>query len=218
MRGALDFEDIFGISRRKPLRSAASKPLAFSGKKSVMKKQSIKLHLAPYSILQKRKTTINHAFASAIAPVDRYDEAILGDALKLLGQDPEGDLNCVYCGSPAETWDHLIGLVEKMELRGFGHQLGNLVPCCRSCNSKKGAKSWTLYMKGVAPDEQTSAAKQLLVTSYVGRYAAPVNLKYAAEQLPDEWTRYCEIKQEIFRLMAEADTIAAHLRDVVVSK
>ncbi|MGA3130658.1 MAG: HNH endonuclease [Terracidiphilus sp.] len=183
-----------------------------------MKKQSIKLHLAPYSILQKRKTTINHAFASAIAPVDKYDEAVLGDALKLLDQDPDGDLRCVYCGSLAETWDHLIGLVEKMELRGYGHQLGNLVPCCRSCNSRKGAKSWQLYLKGVAPDEQTSEAKQILITSYIGRYAAPVNLNYAAEQLPNEWMRYREIKKEIFRLMAEADAIAAHLRDVVVSK
>lgn len=183
-----------------------------------MKKQSIKLHLAPYSIIQKRKTTINHAFASAIAPVDNYDEAILREALTLLGQEPDGDLNCVYCGLLAETWDHLIGLVEKMELRGYGHQLGNLVPCCRSCNSKKGAKSWEIYLKGASPDEQTFLAKRLLITTYLERYAAPVNLKYAAEQLPNEWMRYCETKREVFRLMAEADVIAANLRDVVISK
>jgi hypothetical protein len=35
-----------------------------------MKKRSIRFHLSPYSILKKRKTTINHAFASAIGPVD----------------------------------------------------------------------------------------------------------------------------------------------------
>jgi hypothetical protein len=43
-----------------------------------MKKQSIKFHLSPYPIYQKRKATINHAFASAIAPVDEYVEAIVG--------------------------------------------------------------------------------------------------------------------------------------------
>lgn len=39
---------------------------------------------------------------------------------------------CVYCGGPAETWDHLIpvaagGLTEQM----------NMAPACRSCNSSK---------------------------------------------------------------------------------
>ncbi len=183
-----------------------------------MKMQSVKSHFAPYSILQKRKTTINHAFASAIAPVDEYDEAICGAALRFLGQDPNGDLECVYCGSQAETWDHLVGLVEKAELRGCGHQLGNLVPCCRNCNSKKGAKGWDVFLKGVAPNEQTFAAKQRLIASHVDRYSAPVNLKEVAERMPDEWTRYCEIKREIFQLMAEADAIAARLRGIVASK
>lgn len=91
-----------------------------------MKKHSIKSHLAPYSILQKRKTTINHAFASAIAPVDEYDEAKLVAAILLLGQDPASDLTCVYCDLHATTWDHLVGLVENAELRGYGHQIGNL--------------------------------------------------------------------------------------------
>ena len=36
--------------------------------------------------------------------------------------------------------------------------------------------------------------------------------------MPDEWTRYCEIKREIFQLMAEADAIAARLRGIVASK
>jgi hypothetical protein len=44
-----------------------------------------------------------------------------------------------------------------------------------------------------------------------------VNLKRAAEMLPDDWARYCEIKRVIFRLMAEADTIAARLRGVIAS-
>lgn len=183
-----------------------------------MKKQSIKSHLAPYSILQKRKTTVNHAFASAIAPVDEYDEVKLGEALRQLGQDPDGDLNCIYCELRAETWDHLIGLVEKGELRGYGHQLGNLVPCCRDCNSKKGAKSWDAHLREVVPDQSAFEAKYSLVASYLDRYAASVNLKRAAEILPDDWMRYCEIKQQILRLMAEADTVATRLRSVVASK
>jgi len=37
---------------------------------SYMKKESIKKHLKAYSVFGKRNSTINHAFASAIAPFD----------------------------------------------------------------------------------------------------------------------------------------------------
>jgi hypothetical protein len=183
-----------------------------------MKKNSIKFHLALYSILQKRKTTINHAFASAIAPVDKYDEVKVGAALRHLGQDPDGDMNCVYCGLRAETWDHLIGLVENAELRGYGHQIGNLVPCCRGCNSKKGAKDWGVHLQWAVPERSDFEAKSNLIAAYLNRYAAPVNLKRTAEIFPGDWKRYCAIKQEIFHLMAEADTIATRLRSVVAAK
>ncbi len=183
-----------------------------------MKKKSIKSHLAPYSILQKRKTTINHAFASAIAPVDKYNEERLEAAIRFLGQNPDDDLNCVYCGLAAETWDHLVGLVDKSELRGYGHQLGNLVPCCRGCNSKKSAKDWDIYLRGVVIEQSVFEVKYNLIASYLAQYAVPVNLKQAGEILPDDWIRYSEIKKEIFELMAKADTIAARLRSVVASR
>jgi 5-methylcytosine-specific restriction endonuclease McrA len=183
-----------------------------------MKKDSIKSHLASYSILRKRKTTINHAFASAIAPLDKYDEVKLTEAIRLLGQDPNGDLKCVYCDLKATTWDHLVGLVENAELRGYGHQIGNLLPCCRDCNSKKGAKGWEIYLRSVILDQSDFEAKHKVITNYVDRYAASVNLKKAAETLPDEWARYYAIKHEIFRLMEEADTIALRLRGSVAAR
>jgi hypothetical protein len=180
-----------------------------------MKKQSIKIHLAPYSILRKRKTTINHAFASAIAPVDEYDQLRLDAALRLLAQDPDDELRCVYCGLLADTWDHLLGLVENTELRGYGHQIGNLVPCCRDCNSKKGAKGWERYLREVVPDDSAFEARRSVIASYLKGYATAVDLKRAAGIMPAEWARYGAIRQEIFRLMTEADTIASRLRAVV---
>jgi hypothetical protein len=183
-----------------------------------MKKQSIKFHLSQYLIHNKRKTTINHAFASAIAPVDTYDEAILSTALRVLGQNPDEELTCVYCGAQAETWDHLVGLVEKGELRGFGHQVGNLVPCCKKCNSKKGAKDWETHLEGEVTDEIDLEMKRQLIASYLAKYATPVNLENAKAQLPDDWIRYCAIKEEIFNLMKEADELADHLRAVATKK
>jgi 5-methylcytosine-specific restriction endonuclease McrA len=188
------------------------------GSGEIMKKHTIKSHLAQYSILQKRTTTINHAFASAIAPVDKYDEVRLDAALRLLGQNPDGDLECVYCESPAETWDHLIGLVKKGELRGYGHQLGNLVPCCKKCNSEKGAKDWQVYLSKRSKRKDLSqsaiAEKQRKIKRYLAKYA-PVNIKEAEEQWPDKRNQYNEIKLKILKLMEEADQIAKELRDKV---
>src|SRR5438876_5463729 len=86
---------------------------------------SIRKHLQPYSILNRRRTTIAHAFASAIATVEDYDRSRVADAIGALGQDPDSDLLCVYCGEPAQTWDHLMGLVKNGSWSGFGHTLTN---------------------------------------------------------------------------------------------
>ena len=178
-----------------------------------MKKTSIKFHLSPYSIRQKRQTTINHAFASAIAPVDKYDVERLDEALRLLGQDPDGELTCIYCGRPAETWDHLHGLVKNANLSGFGHQLGNLVPCCKGCNSRKGAKDWEAFLKNELSEKAAFEEKHSLITNYRDRYVDRINPAALAEKSPEDWNRYCEIKRHIISLMKEADEIAEKLRE-----
>lgn len=180
-----------------------------------MEKKSIKFHLAGYSIYQKRVTTINHAFASAIAPVDKYDSAKLDAALRALNQEPDGDLCCVYCGEPSETWDHLVALVKDGELNGYGHQIGNLVPCCKRCNSKKGAKDWITHLRKEVAEDAEFERRRMVISSYLADYAFPVDIKRAEETSPDKWKRYCEIKNEIIRLMKEADTLTEELRGVV---
>jgi hypothetical protein len=78
-----------------------------------VRKKDIKRHLQDYSIYGKRKTTINHAFASALSVADEYDEYKIDTALLSIGQDPNNDLLCVYCDKPAETWDHIMAVVKK---------------------------------------------------------------------------------------------------------
>lgn len=68
-----------------------------------MRYTDIRRHLKPYSIYTKRRTTINHAFASSIAPVDKYDDKIIREAISVLGQDPDEPLKCAYCNGEAET-------------------------------------------------------------------------------------------------------------------
>ena len=177
-----------------------------------MKKKSIKAHLKPYSILQKRKTTINHAFASALAPNDNYEEQVIDEALSFLGQNPNEDLDCVYCGKKAETWDHLVGLVKNSELRGYGHRIGNLVPCCRNCNSKKGSKDWQQFIQFQIEDEQKRLGIEARLRMYLERYAKLVDVSMIKKEMPQEWAKYIELKDQIFELMKEADKIAEKIR------
>ena len=176
-----------------------------------MRAESIRAHLRVYSIYQKRKTTINHAFASALAPSWTYSPIAMSQALSVLGQSADADLSCVYCDALAETWDHLTGLVKNSELSGFGHQLGNLVPCCRHCNSRKGGKDWALFLSEEIPEPRRSKLSKRLA-EYQERFANHIDLSAAQARHPDDWTRYDSLRADIYRLMQEADRIAEKLR------
>jgi hypothetical protein len=182
-----------------------------------MKKRSIRTHLAPYSIFQKRRTTINHAFASALAPSEPYDEQRLDEALHLLGQEPDDELCCIYCGQAAQTWDHLYNLVQDGVLFGFGHQIGNLVPCCRDCNSRKGSRSWESFLEEAIPDSNQRRLVAERIDSYHSRFACKVNPQALMNEMPEEWHRYEALKQQIFQLMQEADTLARKMRTQLVN-
>src|SRR4051794_30523033 len=64
--------------------------------------KDIKRHPVPYRIYARRKTSINHAFAAAIAPCDDFVEDTVKNALRLLGQDPELKLSCISCDGLAD--------------------------------------------------------------------------------------------------------------------
>ena len=111
-----------------------------------MRYTTIQNHLKPYSIIGRRRTTINHAFASAVATSDFFDPDRVAAAIRDLGQDPDNHLVCVYCGDLAETWDHVFATVKNSIFSGHGHRLGNRLPCCKPCNSAKGNKHWQTYL------------------------------------------------------------------------
>jgi len=51
--------------------------------------------------------------------------------LRVLSRD---GYTCAYCGQDATEVDHIIP-----RAKGGGHELDNLVACCKSCNGRKGA-------------------------------------------------------------------------------
>ncbi|SKB63293.1 HNH endonuclease [Soonwooa buanensis] len=177
-----------------------------------MKKNDLKRHLSIYSIFKKRNTTINHAFASAISYYDDYDESLINKALKFLNQNPNNDLKCVYCNKKGETWDHLEALVNSGTFTGFGHELGNLVPCCKKCNSSKGRKNYVNYITGLKIEESEKENLISKLTDYKNTFIAN-KIDINSKEYNKLTQKYYAIKNEIFELMKQADIEAEIIRN-----
>jgi len=184
-----------------------------------LKLDSIRNHLRPYSIFNKRRTTIAHAFASAIAVVEGYDRSRVADAIRALGQNPDSDLLCVYCGEPAQTWDHLRGLVKNKSWSGFGHTVANLVPCCKKCNSEKRNRDWLDFLKSKNSDDQAQFQQRFKLLNDYSQRQSVWALKYRdIQQLcPDEVRSLENARDAILAEMKKADTIAEAIRNKVIS-
>ncbi|MCX6174129.1 MAG: HNH endonuclease [Ignavibacteriales bacterium] len=169
-----------------------------------MNKTSIKSQLRKYSIFQKRSTTINHAFASAMAPFDEYAEKKIDAILNELECFRNGKIYCVYCGKvEAQTWDHLFALVKNNEPSGYGHRYGNLVPSCKECNSKKGNKDWAIANELINVNNPKQKSKVKRVISYhIKKY--PPNGKLVSD---DQKKKLSVIKNKIHKLMKDADNV-----------
>jgi 5-methylcytosine-specific restriction endonuclease McrA len=182
-----------------------------------MKKETIKKHLRPYSIYQKRKTTIVHAFASALSVADNYDENNINKALRLLGQDPDKDLLCVYCNQPAETWDHIMAVVKNGKFSGYGHQIGNLMPCCKDCNSKKGNRDWKTFLISKHPDEASKPDLIDKIEFYISNNTTKFE-ELLDEDINSEIAKLKEIEEQICNLFKIGDRHADLIRDKLKQK
>ena len=132
--------------------------------------------------------------------------------MEALGQMDTDHLTCVYCSEPAETWDHLVGLVKNSELNGFGHQIGNLVPSCRACNSLKGNRDWREFLRSAISDDARREQVEVALACHLQAFATELDLSRTKSKFPAEWARYAQVKREILELMAEADRLAGQLR------
>ena len=155
-----------------------------------------------------RSSTISHAFASALATVDVYDETTLIDSLKLLGQEIEEPLRCVYCMSPARSIDHLNGLVDNKRYTGHGHVIGNLVPSCERCNTSKGGKPWREFAKSIEmPKEQFDR-----IASYETKAPPAVSEAELKLHYPDLMEAYERLRNLTQDLLRAADNIATEIQ------
>jgi len=180
-----------------------------------VKASSIKKYLRPSTVMG-RKSTFANAFASALAPHDIYVPAEVADAMRDLGQDPDAELQCVYCGAEAATWDHVFNRVIKGDFSGHGHRVRNLVPCCRTCNESKGQKPWREFFETRNPidkEERIRRMEQFLDSTA----AQPMGTEAMRHKAGEELVRFLEIRSQVFDLMAEADRLAAIIRQKVAN-
>lgn len=174
-----------------------------------MRYVTVRNHLKPYVIVSRRKTTINHAFAAAVAPSDAYDEQRVREAVAILNQDPDQDLLCAYCGAPAQTWDHVFATVKDSRFSGHGHRLGNLLPCCKPCNSAKGNKDWCRFLVELGlPASTYQAAEQR-----IGTYLSSLSVQDSVPEHSPEYERLLQGRTEVLVLLAEANELAKLIRE-----
>lgn len=177
-----------------------------------MKKKRYKRHLKNYSIFSNRSSTINHAFASALSIADDYDEEKIDIALKLLGQDPNADLLCAYCDRSAQTWDHIKAVVRKSSFSGHGHQINNLIPCCKDCNSAKGNKEWIVFLKIQNLDTKERIDK---ITNYINHNYLDTKNLLQTDDFKDDIKEYNSIKEQVFELLKIGDKKAKAIREKI---
>lgn len=174
-----------------------------------MRYKDIRRYLKPYSVVANRTTTITHAFAASIAPSDSYDEDRVRAALVALGQNPDADLICAYCGTEAETWDHVHATVRGKKFSGYGHRVGNLLPCCKPCNSKKGNKDWRVFLRSQhSIPEPLRREREERIDSYLATYCV---VDIIPEHL-SEYHQLQEIRLQVLDLFLKADDVARVVR------
>lgn len=181
-----------------------------------MKKHSIKRHLKSYSIIKERKTTISHAFASALSIPDEFEIDQVSQAIRLLEQNPDDDLFCAYCGKEAETWDHINAIVLNGEFSGNGHQINNLIPCCKTCNSQKGNKNWEEFLRKKNNQSPTVDLEKRIkrIKNYIGDNNVNL-LERINEHCPELLVNFQIKKEEVLNLLQEADEIAKNIRNII---
>jgi hypothetical protein len=181
-----------------------------------MKADSIREFFRPYSIVGSRRTTINHTFASAIALVGEISPTSISRAVRALGQNPDSDLTCVYCGKEAQTWDHVFALVENGEYSGYGHTLGNLVPCCKQCNSQKGNQNWERFLRSRQLDGTSLLERTQKIAAYIEKeMPRRVTNEDIRKLCPAEMEELERAKNEVIHQMEKADKVATLIRQKV---
>ncbi|MCT2398585.1 HNH endonuclease [Novosphingobium mangrovi (ex Huang et al. 2023)] len=168
-----------------------------------------------------RTSSVTNGFVQAILPDALPDREEHGAILAMLEQNPNR-LTCVYCGDPAQHWDHLNPYVKGKRPSGYLNEARNLVPACGPCNTSKSGHDWRAWMFGNAkgspatrgiPNLNTLAARidNMVALSEL----KPIDLRTMID--PELWNRYWSRLEEIEALLIAAQREAAEIQEQIAA-
>lgn len=174
------------------------------------------------SNLRERSSTISNAFAISVTPyITPTDVEVKAsyDSLKI----KEGQ--CAYCLGESTGKDHLKPLVRDGLPTGYITSIKNLVPCCSSCNSSKGAKEfsdWYLSEKNIKRlkekglNDDTILERYKIILFYESKIGAPLDY----EQLVGEklWNEYKSRQKAFIEKLNEEQVFCDKLNEIIIEK
>jgi hypothetical protein len=173
--------------------------------------------LKPRNIMG-RRSSFNGAFAAALAlrdnPKSPEIQTNIAEASKFFDRNADGDLLCIYCDEIARTWDHLNNTTLNSRFSGFGHQVFNLVPACRTCNETKRKLSWTDFLAQISIASSDEKRREKLTKYHALLKNRGLSEEELAERFPNEMKRYAEVREKVFELLREADELAGRIREL----
>lgn len=162
-----------------------------------MKSSSIREYLSHYGKIRSlRGSNIRSTFKRVNAAFDEFEQEAVDVAMQELSLDPD-NLACIYCGKPADSWDHLV----PASLDGT-HQIRNLAPACHACNEAKGRKTWQEFFEVLGKGECNNA-RRALVEKYTEDYlpGQPIVTD------PADMEKLDQLLGQILQAMSDADEI-----------
>ncbi len=170
--------------------------------------------------LRNRSSTINNAFAIAITPYLPPSSDNLGwyyDELKISPRQ------CGYCLQASDSVDHIMPLVRKGLPTGYITDIYNLIPCCSTCNSKKGAKdfrNWYLEKNNISrlhalglSDGQIHE-RYTIICRFIEKHM-PEPLDYEKILGKENWEQYKKRKQRMIEQLKDDQKFCDELKQKI---
>jgi hypothetical protein len=114
------------------------------------------------------------------------------------------DNACMYCGEHPNTMDHFRPVVHNGVPTGFGDDPWNYVPCCGTCNSSKGNRSWRQFMASAS--DRSPLGRGIPVARIKERMEACE--RFEREGRPQKWA----VEKNMHSILHMRRTLAATMR------
>lgn len=185
-------------------------------------KNKIKYKMPTKSDLKARSSTISNAFAVSIAPYIHPSEMEVNQSYKELEIE---NGQCAYCLQTGAGKDHLRPLVTNGMPTGYITNINNLVPCCNSCNSSKGAKNFTEWylskdnlqrLHTIGLTDELIKKRFEIILRYEQKIGEPIN--YKAIVGDDLWEEFNSRRKELIRILNENQEFCNMLNKIIMKK